>query len=129
MLRILRLRAGQLNVPVSRGIISCILILTLFGALDTSALANTYYIDYSRGLNTNSGLSKSSPWKLSPGMAGFVGSYHHSGGDKFIFRGGVTWPANVLPLDIQMSGAAGYPDVYSADPTWYDGSTWTPPIL
>jgi hypothetical protein len=105
------------------------LILVLFAVITTSASANTYYIDFSAGSDRNSGLTTSSPWKLSPGMPSFAASYRHTPGDKFVFKGGVTWPATVLPLNIKQSGAAGNPDVYAADQSWYAGAHWTPPIF
>src|SRR5258706_12755809 len=94
------------------------LILVLFAAIATRASANTYYIDFSSGPDRNAGLRPSPPWKLAPGMTGFAASYRHAAGDKFIFKGGVTWPATVLPLNIKLSGAAGNPDVYAADQSW-----------
>jgi hypothetical protein len=93
------------------------------------ASANTYFIDYANGSDNNSGTSKSSPWKLAPGMTGFSGTYAHSPGDKLIFRGGVTWPSSVLPLNIQNSGALGNVDTYTADSTWFSGSSWSKPAL
>lgn len=105
------------------------LILLLFAAITTTASANTYYIDYSSGSDRNSGLSKSLPWKLSPGMSGFSASYRHAPGDRFIFKGGITWPAFALPFNIKASGEAGNPDVYASDHTWYADTTWTPPTL
>ena len=105
------------------------LIFVFFAAIATRASANTYYIDFAAGSDRNSGLSTSSPWKLSPGMTGFAASYRHAPGDRFIFRGGVAWPASALPLNIKLSGASGNPDVYAADQTWYAGTRWTPPIF
>ena len=60
----------------------------------TMAWSTTYYIDFVGGLNTNSGLSKTAAWKHAPAMAGFNGSYTHHAGDRFIFKGGVTWPSS-----------------------------------
>ena len=38
--------------------------------------------------------------------------YSHSAGDKFVFKGGVTWDKWALPLRIQNSGIDGNPDIY-----------------
>ncbi len=53
-------------------------------------------------------------------------NYNHAAGDKFIFKGGVTWPYTRLPLIIQNSGAtAGNPDIYIGgqleNPAWGSG--------
>ena len=45
-------------------------------------------------------------------MVGFAGSYSHSAGDVFVFKGGVTWPSAVFNLSIANSGADGNPDIY-----------------
>jgi hypothetical protein len=89
----------------------------------------TYYIDYSAANDSSNGTSKSKPWKRSPGMKGFAGSYSHSAGDIFIFKGGVTWPAAVLPLTIGYSGKAGNIDTYTVDQTWYTGGSYSRPIF
>ena len=81
---------------------------TLMFLLAVSASAATYYIDFVGGSNANAGTSKAAPWKLAPGMPGFVQpSYVHKPGDQFIFKGAVTWPKTALPLTIKYSGAAG----------------------
>ena len=94
-----------------------------------NAMAATYYIDYDSGADSNDGTSTSTPWKLCPGMVGFAGSYTHSAGDRFVFKGGVTWPYAALPLTIGYSGVSGNPDVYTSDQTWHDGASWTRPTF
>ena len=98
-----------------------------------SAHAATYYIDYSSGSDANTGLTKSSPWQHQPYMKGFTGTYTHQAGDVFIFKGGVTWAYSatdpIFPIEIQQGGASGNPDQYTVDKTWYDGSSYTPPIF
>lgn len=91
----------------------------------------TYYIDYVAGNDSNSGTSTAAPWKHCPGMAPFSGSYTHSDGDQFIFKGGVTWPNAALPLLIaDRGGASGNPDIYGAvDQTWYSGGSWSRAIF
>ena len=97
----------------------------------TTALAGTYYIDYSSGSDSNNGTSMSTPWKRCPGMPSFSGSYSHSNGDRFIFKGGVTWPSpsggNLITVG--NGGSSGSPDYYGVDKTYYTGGTWTRPII
>ncbi len=92
--------------------------------------AATYYIDYSGGSDSNSGTSKSSPWKRSPGMAGFSHSYSHSAGDRFIFKGGVTWPKTCFTMTISVGGSsASSRDYYGVDQSWYSGTGWSRPVF
>jgi hypothetical protein len=92
--------------------------------------AATYYIDYFSGNDNANGISKLTPWKRCPGMLGFNGSYSHSKGDRFIFKGGVTWPSVALPLKIVYSGESDVnPDYYGVDVTWYTGGAWSRPIF
>lgn len=98
----------------------------------TSAAANaaTYYIDYNAVNDSANGTTKSTPWKRHPYMPGFSGSYSHAAGDTFYFKGGVTWPASVLPMTITQGGSsAAARDTYSSDVTWYNGGSWVRPIL
>jgi len=90
---------------------------------------DTYFIDYNSGNDSNDGRTKTMPWKRCPGMVGFSGSYSHQAGDIFIFRGGVRWPASVLPLSISYSGSSGARDEYRSDPTWYAGAAFEQPLL
>ena len=89
-------------------LIVCLSIFLFSGHL----FAATYYIDYNAANDSAKGTSKSTPWKRSPGMKGFAGSYVHSNGDVFVFKGGVTWPAAAMPLSIANSGGTNTPDVY-----------------
>lgn len=76
------------------------------------SLGATYYIDYSTGSDSNNGTTTSTPWKYCPGMSSFSGSYSHSAGDVFVFKGGVTWPASATPLTISNQGSSGSVDTY-----------------
>ena len=91
--------------------------------------ATTYYIDYGSGNDTNAGTSTSAPWQYCPGMVGSSSAYSHAAGDVFIFKGGVTWPAATLPLTIANSGAAGAVDTYTVDSNWFDGASFSYPVL
>jgi hypothetical protein len=108
-----------------------ILSLFLFAAafLPASAKATTYYIDWQTGSDANNGTSKASPWKRDPYMNGFTGSYGHVAGDRFIFKGGVTWPAIAFPMDLAAGGASGNRDLYGTDTTWFTGAAFTRPIF
>ncbi len=93
----------------------------------------TFYVGYSHGSESNSGLSEFEPWRRAPGMQGFTASYAHEAGDHFVFEGGVTWPNSVLPLappeGRDGSGEAGNPDVYGVSESWYAGASYTPPVF
>ena len=89
----------------------------------------TYYIDFVGGLDGNNGTSISSAWQRHPYMRGFGGRYTHSNGDRFIFKGGVTWPNAAFPLSMNYGGTASASDYYGVDQTWYSGGSWTRPIF
>ncbi|MGZ6472948.1 MAG: hypothetical protein ACXWRZ_17400 [Bdellovibrio sp.] len=95
----------------------------------TAANATTYYIDFSGGSDTNTGTSKTTPWKRHPYMNGFSGSYSHQAGDRFIFKGGVSWLSSVFPLAISSGGDSSASDYYGVDKSWYVGANWTRPIF
>lgn len=95
-----------------------------------SASAATHYIDYVGGNDANAGTTTGSPWKLAPGMLGFAGTYTHAAGDRFIFKGGVSWPAQQCFLwRITSSGTTGSRDYYGVDASWFTGASWTRPIF
>lgn len=116
-------------------------IAALIGLMSLPAAAQsgrTFYIDYAGGSNGNSGTSSSSPWKSHPYMqssggctgTGNAPSYSHQAGDRFIFKGGVTWPAACFQMTIAGSGSSsGSPDVYTVDQTWYAGSSFVKPAF
>jgi hypothetical protein len=119
------------------GVLFCIIFLSGF-LVCQSAHATTYYIDYSSGLDSNNGTSTSTPWKHHPYMATWGQgvtpvTYTHAAGDKFIFKGGVTWlwtsGDHLFPLTIVAGGSAGNMDTYTSDPTWYVGGSFTLPIF
>lgn len=116
-----------LNASISTIKFSIALISIL--VIASNAMATTYYIDYQNGLDSNDGIAKSSPWKRCPGMNGFAGSYSHSAGDKFIFKGGVTWLSSCFPMTIGYSGSSGANDEYTVDETWYSGGSYSAPVF
>lgn len=105
-------------------------LLSVFSFLLLNLEAATYYIDYTGGSDANNGTATSTPWKRQPYMVGFTGSYAHTAGDRFIFKGGVTWPSNVFQLKPLAGGSsASVRDYYGVDQTWYAGGAWTRPLF
>lgn len=109
------------------------------------AWAATYYIDYAGGSDANSGISKSTPWKHSPGMNGCsanCAATTPAPGDSLIFKGGVTWDYTIWPWNLPSSGNASSSAVgcnggaagqgciyYGVDLTWFAGGAWTRPVF
>jgi len=115
------------------------LLVFLFLRFSGSVCAATYYIDCAAGSDANSGTSTSTPWKHVPymytsrtGASIFTGSYTHSAGDRFIFKGGVTCGATSLgfgSIFMQAGGSSSATDYYGVDKTWFTGASWTQPII
>src|SRR3954452_18289183 len=101
----------MVTIPTITKRLSCLTFL-LFVA---SAPAATYYVDFASGSDSNGGTSKASPWQRCPGMQGFNHSYVHAAGDRFIFKGGVTWPASCFTMTISQGGSSGSTDYYGVD--------------
>ncbi|MBI2632071.1 hypothetical protein HYW75_03645, partial [Candidatus Pacearchaeota archaeon] len=111
------------DISVGKGEIS----ITGYAPLGTGTI---YFIDWSSGSDSNSGTSKSSPWKRHPFMKGYSGSYTHKAGDQFIFRGGVIWPNSAFQMRISQGGSSdSNRDYYGVDKTWYSGSSWSRPVF
>ncbi len=97
-----------------------------------------FYADYYGGSNTNSGTTKSDPFKQAPQNHPVVGPVNGctdncniagvglAGDDVIVFKGNVTWPYPYL-LGIYHSGSSGHQIVYTVDSTWYFGSAWAKP--
>lgn len=120
-------------------IVSVIAVSIGFASLPAAAQSGrTFYIDYTNGSNTNSGSSKSSPWKSHPYMqtgaactgTGSTPAYTHQAGDQFVFAGGVSWPAACFQMTIAAGGSSSSAhDVYTADQTWYSGGSFAKPVF
>lgn len=95
--------------------------------LSGTVRAATYYVDFETGSDRNSGTSKTSPWKHSPAMAPFSGTYNAATSDRFIYKGGVTWPNSALPLLIKTGGTEAAPAYHGVDKSWYRGTNWSRP--
>lgn len=96
--------------------------------LPVASHAATFYIDFAAS-DDSGAATKLDPWKRSPGMVGFGGTYVHSAGDVFVFKGGTTWDNSALPLTVTNSGGIGTPDQYTVDETWYAGASFSPPVF
>lgn len=97
--------------------------------LSLNASAASYYVDFASGNDANPGTSKAQAFKRAPMMAGFTGSYTHSAGDVFVFKGGVVW-TGCWPLKISAGGSSdSVRDVYTQDPTWFAGGSYSMPIF
>lgn len=107
----------------------CLLISAILLLAAPEATGATYYIDFAAGSDSNPGTSQTAPWRRAPGMNGFAGSYKHGAGDRFIFKGGVTWDSTMAPWLIADGGAPGNSDYYGVDKTWYSGASWSQPIF
>ena len=103
------------------------LMAAIFLAINASGA--TYYIDWVSGLDSNNGTSINTPWKRHPFMRGWTGSYSHVAGDRYIFKGGVTWPGSCWRMDITVGGSAAKYDYYGVTNNWFTGASWSRPIF
>jgi hypothetical protein len=115
-------------------------LITVIAGLTSSPAAaqsgRSFYIDYTRGSNANNG-TKSAPWKSHPYMqtsspcsdTGSAPTYSHQAGDRFIFKGGVSWPAACFQMQIQAGGNSSALDYYGVDQSWFAGGSWTRPTF
>jgi hypothetical protein len=104
----------------------------------TLATPATYYVDYTNGLDSNNGTSKSTPWQHAPGMKGASGTASSTTinpGDSVILKGCVTWPNGTMTWTWPFSGSVGNSIYVGVDQTWWDNtvsgcaSAWNRPIL
>jgi hypothetical protein len=107
----------------------------------TQAFAATYYIDWTAGSDSNNGTSKATPWQRAPGMNGCANICSQTvpkAGDRFIFKGGVSWPAAAFTWQFQWSGTDSVSEngctqsscIYiGVDQTWFTGGAWARPIF
>ena len=100
----------------------------VFGTVSAAAQsARTFYIDWDSGSDSNSATARTAPWKRHPYMIGFTGSYSHVAGDRFIFKGGVSWPVSCFQMVIESGGTSAARDYYGVDKTWFTGAAWSRP--
>lgn len=101
-----------------------IVVSTFIGA-PALAQSRSFYIDFSGGDNSSSGASKATPWTHAPGMPGCsatCATIVPAAGDRYIFKGGVTWDYGALPLKVAASGSADNTIYYGIDPAWSSGT-------
>ena len=128
----------RLRSRIAYAVVSCFIFLALGATakaqMPSSCVAgqNTYYIDNVSGSDSNSqsqARSKSTPWAHQPYMASFSGSYSHTPGDCFVFKGGDTWVFADRPTITSGGSSTSKMDYYGTDPTWFAGSSFTRPIF
>ena len=123
---------------IAYAVVSCFIFLAL-GAraeaqMPSSCVAgqNIYYVDNVSGSDSNSqsqARSKSTPWAHQPYMASFSGSYSHTPGDCFVFKGGDRWVAADRPNISSGGSSTSEMDYYGTDPSWFSGSTFARPVF
>ncbi len=94
------------NIHMLKTAVFSILIILSFSSI---VWAETYYVDFLNGSDSNSGLSISTPWQHSPGddnATGTADSTSLSAGDKVIFKGGVEYLGTVENRSWSGSGDA-----------------------
>jgi hypothetical protein len=95
----------------------------------------TYYVDFTAGSDSNSGITTSNPWKHCPGDsngAQNAGSATLAPGDTVVFKGGISYMGQIT---CAWSGSSGVPITYRSghltDPKWgttyaaFDGNNYT----
>lgn len=107
------------------------LLATLLFCAAVQAHATTYFIDFATGNDANDGLTKAAPKKRHPYMNGYSGAaYFHVPGDRFVFKGGVTWPVTCFQMLVNVGGSSALVrDYYGSDQTWFVGASWTRPLF
>lgn len=93
---------------------------------------NVYYISSGIGSDSNTqtqAKSKTTPWAHAPKMLNFTGTYSHTAGDCFVFRGGDTWTASSFHMVVNVGGTSSAPDYYGVDLTWFAGGSFARPIF
>jgi len=89
---------------------------------DSVAAGSTYYVDYTGGSNTNSGMTTLNPWKNSPGDPNATGnpaSTIFQSGDTVYFKGGVRYKGRI---DVSASGNTGNRIYFDGQPAgWGTG--------
>lgn len=100
----------------------CIIFLLI--GLVSEARADTYFIDFVGGSDSNAGTSAAAPFKHAPGdpnASGIAGSKVIASGDTVIFKGGVAYKGRI---NIDWSGLNGSPITYDGNSsgTWGNGN-------
>ena len=107
--------------------------------LSSLGVTSCYFVS-ATGADTNNGISESTPWLHAPGMpacAGNCASTKPAPGTGFILRGGDTWhfgnsglsPYSGGTWNWSSSGSSGSPIYVGVDPGWYNGGSWSRPVM
>jgi hypothetical protein len=114
----------------------------ILGLFAVSTPAVTYYVDIVGGSDSNTAAqaqSKSTPWAHAPGMQVVAGCLVSGSpaattsinpNDRIVLKGGTgeTWP-NACFRWTMASGSSGNPTYVGVDQTWFNGGSWTRPVL
>lgn len=91
----------------------------------------TFYISYASGSDSNNGTTEGSPWKTHPYMmCSGVSGYTHQAGDRFIFKGGDSWPSSCFQMTVKAGGTSSAKDYYGvclstdSDSPCSGGTSW-----
>src|SRR6185436_16286508 len=131
------------NILTACLILSLVISFFKFEIPKAQAVGQTYYIDFETGNDSNSGLTKNTPWKHAPGMpnaTGVPGAIQKSttgcdgypwgcdySDSRFIFKGGVTWDYTNRDWWVRLKGTPGHYVYFGVDQSWYTGASWTRP--
>jgi hypothetical protein len=111
-------------------VLASLLSILILGFSAPAWAAATYYIDYNQPDDSKAGISISTAWKRHPYMNGFTGNYQHAPGDRFIFKGGVTWTTAAFSMKLLAGGDSDIRrDYYGVDKSWHSGAAWTRPVF
>jgi hypothetical protein len=107
-------------------------------AVTVNAFATIYYVDYTHGSDSNSGTSKTAPFRYPPGSNSCThacAAMNLNPGDSVIFKGCVSWMNETFPIRPKWNGANGNPIYYGVDQSWWDNTvsgcsgSWNRPIM
>jgi hypothetical protein len=112
-----------------RKLISTLVLCTSLFFIPSVESARQFYIDFFDGDDANDGLSTNAPWKRSPQMNGFAGSYSYSATDDFKYRGGVTWDNTCMPWVEKSAGLSTDWRMHFSTNDWYLGDSWSHAIF
>jgi len=105
---------------------------TFTATLSSLNVTGCWFIDFTGGADTNTGVDEAHPWKHVKGMVGAASTalaHTPVAGDGFIFKGGVTWDQTIGRWDLTGSGNSSNPIYYGIDLTWFTGGSFTRPIF
>ena len=93
------------------------ILIFLIVMMSSSVFAQTYYIDFDTGVDTNDGITAQTAWKHAPGDANATGnsaSMELQPGTIILFKGGVEYQG-AIEIKHTWDGTAGLPIVYDGN--------------